>query len=212
MLSYRHLSIQRKLQVTTLVAIAVALILSCAAFVSYDLMVFRHSLVRDLETLAEIRGSNSTAALSFGDQNAAGELLSALRAKPHIRTAVIYSADGKRFAGYRRAGEPEDSAVPRLRAVMAPNFGPDQLALFHRINLGDRPSASCTWNPISRKCTSAWCNSLGPLSLFFSWPRCRRWRWRASCKPPFPRPFFISRARPSWFPSQGLFRPRHSGE
>ena len=42
MFSYRRLSIQRKLQVTTLVAVAVALILSCAAFVSYDVMVFRH--------------------------------------------------------------------------------------------------------------------------------------------------------------------------
>ena len=48
--------------------------LSCLAFASYDLLVFRNSLVRDLETLAEIVGSNSTAALSFDDQNAAVEL------------------------------------------------------------------------------------------------------------------------------------------
>jgi len=34
MFSYRNLSVQRKLHVTTVVAIGVALILSCAAFVS----------------------------------------------------------------------------------------------------------------------------------------------------------------------------------
>jgi signal transduction histidine kinase/CheY-like chemotaxis protein len=138
MFSYRHLSIQRKLQVTTLVAVAVALLLSCVAFVSYDLVVFRHSLVRDLETLAEIVGTNSTAALSFGDQNAAEELLSALRAKPHIKAALIYSSDGKIFADYRRAGEPRDSAVPRLHADGA-QFQPERLILFHPIKLGGRP-------------------------------------------------------------------------
>jgi signal transduction histidine kinase/CheY-like chemotaxis protein len=138
MLSYRRLSIQRKLQVTALVAVAVALILSCAAFVSYDLVVFRNSLVRDLETLAEIVGSNSTAALSFGDQNAAVELLSALRAKPHIKAALIYSADGKLFADYRRPGEPRDSAVPKPEPDGI-QFQPDRLILFHQIKLGDRP-------------------------------------------------------------------------
>src|SRR5208283_3748634 len=135
MFSYRRLSIQRKLQVTTLVAVAVALILSCAAFVSYDLVVFRNALVRDLETLAEIVGSNSTAALSFGDQNAAGELLSALRAKPHIRIAVIYSADGKLFARYIRPGEQRNLTVPAMERDGA-RFGPDRLALFHQIRLG----------------------------------------------------------------------------
>jgi signal transduction histidine kinase/CheY-like chemotaxis protein len=138
MFSYRRLSIPRKLQVTTLVAVAVALILSCAAFVSYDSVVFRRSLVRDLETLAEIVGSNSTAALSFGDQNAAEELLSALRAKPHIKAALIYSADGKLFADYRRPGEPRDSAVPK-QPPEGIQFQPDRLILFHPIKLDDRP-------------------------------------------------------------------------
>jgi signal transduction histidine kinase/DNA-binding response OmpR family regulator len=136
MLSYRHLSIQRKLQVITLVSVAVALVLSCAAFVTYDLMVFRQLLVRDLETLAEVMGSNSTAALSFGDQNAAEELLAALRVKPHIKTAAIFSAEGKRFAAYRRAGEPKDPAVPRLEEEGV-QFLADRLVLFHVIKLGD---------------------------------------------------------------------------
>ena len=132
---FGKLSIKRKLQVTTLLGIAVALILACLAFATYDSIVFRNSLARDLETLSEIVGSNSTAALSFGDQNAAGELLSTLRAKPHIRIAVIYTADGKPFARYIRSGEQRNLRVPAMGGDGA-RFGANELALFHRINLG----------------------------------------------------------------------------
>jgi signal transduction histidine kinase/CheY-like chemotaxis protein len=130
------LSIKHKLQVATLAGISLALILSCIAFASYDWLVFRYSLVYDLETVAEILGSNSTAALSFNDQNAAGELLSALRAKPHVRKAVIFSADGQPFASYARPGEPKrfNIAVVRGDAV---RFGVNQLILFHQIKLGE---------------------------------------------------------------------------
>jgi len=135
MCTFCRLSIKRKLQATSLLGIAAALILSCLTFATYDSIVFRNSLLRDLETLAEIVGSNSTAALSFGDQNAAGELLSTLRAKPHIRTAVIYSADGKPFARYIRPGEPRNLTLPAMRNDDA-QFGPNHLALFHQIRLG----------------------------------------------------------------------------
>jgi two-component system sensor histidine kinase/response regulator len=135
MLSYRRLSIQRKLQITTLVTVAVALILCCAAFAVYDVLVFRNSLVRDLQALAEIVGSNSTAALSFGDQNAADELLSALRAKPHIETAIIFSADGRVFASYHRRAEPRRDFVARQR-INYTEFRPDELILYHPIDLG----------------------------------------------------------------------------
>jgi len=138
MFSYRRLSIQRKLQVTTLVSIAVALLLSCASFVSYDLVVFRNSQVRDLETLAEIVGENSTAALSFGDQNAAVELLSTLRAKPHIKAAAIYSIDGKVFAAYHRTDWSGNPPPPLLRTD-GTRFTRNGLVLFHQISLAGRP-------------------------------------------------------------------------
>jgi Periplasmic sensor domain len=44
----------------------------------------------DLDVLAEIVGSNSTAAIGFADRRAAEELLSALKGKKHIVAAVIY--------------------------------------------------------------------------------------------------------------------------
>jgi signal transduction histidine kinase/DNA-binding response OmpR family regulator len=137
MLSFRKIAIKHKLQITTMVVVLVALLLSCAAFVSYDLVVFRNSLRRDLETLAEIFSANSTAALGFGDQSAAEELLSALRAKQHLRLARLYSADGKPFASYRRPDVPPDARVPSAQPDGA-RFEPDRLILFHQIALGGR--------------------------------------------------------------------------
>ena len=135
--SYREFSIKRKLRVNTMVIVVLALLLSCAAFGGYDMVVFHNSLQKDLGTLAEIIGSNSTAALSFGDQKAAEELLSALRAKQHLRMAAMYSAEGKVFASYRRQDAPGSVPVSPPRSCGA-RFEPDRLILFHPILLGDR--------------------------------------------------------------------------
>ena len=135
--AYRQFSIKRKLRVNTMVIVVLALLLSCAAFGGYDMLVFHSSLQKDLETLAEIISSNSTAALSFGDQKAAAELLSALRAKQHLRVAAMYSAEGKVFASYRRRDAPGSVPVPPPRPDGA-RFEPDRLILFHPILLADR--------------------------------------------------------------------------
>ena len=139
---YRRLSIKHKLQALMMVAVAAALFLSCAAFVTYDLVVSRSSLKRDLKAQAEIVGSNVTAALTFGDQSAATELLAGLKAKPHIVVADIYSADDKLFASYRHAGsKPQPFPVPQLQPDEA-RFEPNRLILFHPIRLGNRSIGS----------------------------------------------------------------------
>jgi len=89
MLAFRDLSIRRKLTLIIMLTSSVALLLACAAFVSYDLYTFRRAKVHDLTTLAEIIGSNSTAALTFGDSNSAKEILGALSANQHIAAADI---------------------------------------------------------------------------------------------------------------------------
>ncbi|MBZ5669177.1 MAG: hypothetical protein LAO04_05560 [Acidobacteriia bacterium] len=132
-----HSSLQRKLQVIIMVTVGAALILACAAFLAYDLIVFGGSMRRDLETLAEILGSNSNAALTFGDQKAARELLSGLKAKQHILTACIYSSDGKPFAIYRRAGLSQEFVVPPPEPGGS-RLTSDRLILFHRIMLYDQ--------------------------------------------------------------------------
>jgi diguanylate cyclase (GGDEF)-like protein/PAS domain S-box-containing protein len=61
-------------------------------------------------------GSNSTAALSFGDINSAREILSALHAKPHVIHACIYDKAGKVFASYSRDAAHIDFMPPPAHA------------------------------------------------------------------------------------------------
>ena len=137
MLRYSKLSINQKLQVIVMAVVAVVLILSVAAFAAYDVTILRDSLRRDLETLAEIVAANSTAALSFADQNAAGELLSALRAKRHLTAACLYLADNKPLASYQRQGGSGNSFCPQSEPEGI-RFEPSRLILFHQVMLGNR--------------------------------------------------------------------------
>ena len=47
-------------------------------------------------------GSNSTAALSFGDAQSGREILAALQAKQHVIHACIYDKSGAVFVSYSR--------------------------------------------------------------------------------------------------------------
>src|SRR5208282_6119456 len=89
-LRYRNLSVKHKLRLIIMFTVGTALVLACAAVVAYDQIVARKDMRNDLAVLAEIVGSNSTAAVTFRDQRAAEELLSGLRAKRHIVAAFIY--------------------------------------------------------------------------------------------------------------------------
>jgi two-component system, sensor histidine kinase and response regulator len=97
---FHNLSIRTKLRLIILFTVALALLLACGAVMTYDQISSRSEMRADIETLAEMVGSNSTAALAFHDPAAATEVLSALRAKRHIEAARIYSADGALFASY----------------------------------------------------------------------------------------------------------------
>jgi signal transduction histidine kinase/CheY-like chemotaxis protein/HPt (histidine-containing phosphotransfer) domain-containing protein len=138
MLTNWNLSLKRKLQVIITLTAGAALVLASAALLTCDLIAFGSSMRGDLETLAEILGSNSTAALTFGDQKAANELLAGLKANRHIMTAYLYAADGKPFARYRRAGLSQEAVAPPAE-LDGSRFTYDRLALFRRILLYDQP-------------------------------------------------------------------------
>ena len=114
----RNLSIQGKLRLIIMATVAGALVLACAAFLIYDQLAFKDSMRSDLGILADIFGSNSTAALSFGDRKDARAILSGLRVKRSIVRADIYSAAGQPFAEYVRDRGSNDSAT-------APGIHPD---------------------------------------------------------------------------------------
>src|SRR5580700_9673706 len=114
-MTYRNLSIQEKLRLIIMSTVGVALVLACAAFLTYDQLAFRASMKSDLDILADIFGSSSTAALSFGDRKDAGAILAELKAKRSITRADFYSADGKPFAEYVRDAE-DPAATPAVGA------------------------------------------------------------------------------------------------
>src|SRR5690349_6850125 len=102
MRSFRDLSIRRKLTLIVMITTCSAILLACGAFFAFDMHSLRESRMHDLDTLAEVLGSNSTAALTFNDQIAAQEVLQSLSAKEHIMAAALYRGDGTIFATYLR--------------------------------------------------------------------------------------------------------------
>ncbi len=97
---YKDFAINTKLTLLVLLAASVALVLSCIAFVTNDVSMIRSSTIKQMSALAEVLGSNSTAALNFQDPDTATELLTSLRKQPAIEFACIYDATGHPFATY----------------------------------------------------------------------------------------------------------------
>ncbi|MGB9067259.1 MAG: response regulator [Candidatus Acidiferrales bacterium] len=109
-------SIAGRLTWMNMLVSAAALVLACAAFIGYDLLTFRLTIVRNLSTQAQIIGSNSASALLFNDPQAAETTLSALKAAPNILSAVIYMPDSQPLATYSRDRSGAMSPPPSISA------------------------------------------------------------------------------------------------
>src|SRR5688572_13700098 len=97
---FRYSKISHRLMAVIMITCSVILLLTCLAFFSYELYTFRKATVRQLSTLGEIIANNSTAALAFDIPEDANEILSALKAEPHIVAASLYDKEGKLFSRY----------------------------------------------------------------------------------------------------------------
>ena len=134
---YRDLPIRRKLLLIIMTTVGAALALAGGAVLIHVNLVLRDSMRNDLGVLAEILGCNSTAALTFGDRQAAEEILSGLAAQRPVTSAVIYSADGAVFATYHRKGERIETEAARTGADVS-WFERDRFKLFKPIRLGQQ--------------------------------------------------------------------------
>jgi len=97
---FRDIPIKRKLTAIIMLTSGIVLLLASAAFVTSDIVSFRRRMAEKLSTLAEVIGTNSAAALTFKDKQAAEETLSALTAEPHILIGYIFTRGGAVFAKY----------------------------------------------------------------------------------------------------------------
>ena len=134
-------SIQTKLTLLILFATLLALVLAFAGFGIYERSSFRKEVTQELSTLADTLGANTAASLAFDDSKSAAEMLSALKADPHIQAACLYDSHGKIFATYRRADLPSTFSMPALLAD-GDYFQPSSLTLFRAVSLEQEKAGS----------------------------------------------------------------------
>src|SRR5213594_4661819 len=107
-MSLRDWPIKQKLTAMLLLISGLVLLLTSAAFVTYQVVAFRQTTLKNLATLGRVIAANSTASLAFANQADAREILSALKAEPHVVAAALYDKDGRLFSRYP-ADLPRDS-------------------------------------------------------------------------------------------------------
>ena len=126
------LSLRRKITYVIMINTFAALCPAGFAFAGYGLYRFQEMRLGDLNALANILGTNSTAPLAFKDRNAARDILQALAAKPHILAAVIYDPDGAPFALYHN-GSSKDRYIPPQVETDISHFTSDRVLIFQSI-------------------------------------------------------------------------------
>ena len=91
----RNFPIQRKLRLVVLATCTAALCVASSALFALQFYFFKRDFRLDLVAVAEIVAANSTAALSFNDEDAARENLASLQAKRQITGAALVLPDGR---------------------------------------------------------------------------------------------------------------------
>lgn len=137
----KNLTIARKLTWLNALVSAAALTLACLAFLTYDQLTFRRTLVHNVSAEAQVVGLNSVSALVFNDPDSATTTLSALRASPAILAASIFTGNGRVFATYAqdRRYQIAEGSPPPTGKTESYGFSGHQVLLTRSISFGDRP-------------------------------------------------------------------------
>ncbi|MGH9750682.1 MAG: response regulator [Candidatus Polarisedimenticolia bacterium] len=130
------LPIRRKLQIIIMLTTSAALLLACVGLMLYELRTARSTAVRDLDAFSEIILGNTALALSFGDKDAAVEVLEAVGATRRVAAAALYSVDGGPFAGFKRPGARIPAVLP-VTAGEGHRFEDGGLIVIRRVSLAE---------------------------------------------------------------------------
>ncbi|MDB6017900.1 MAG: Integral rane sensor signal transduction histidine kinase [Pedosphaera sp.] len=103
---FRDLPIQRKMLVMTLLICGAVLCVAISALFLFQVLNFRSNFQRDTATLAVIMANQSTAAMSYKDEQTANEVVGSLKAKPTVLAASLVLPDGTALAHF---GQAEDA-------------------------------------------------------------------------------------------------------
>jgi signal transduction histidine kinase len=129
----RNAPIRLKLVLLVLLTTGGALAVASAILVTVDRVRFQSDMEKDLTALAEIVARNTTAALSFNDEKAAAETLSALNAVTSIEAAAVYGRQGEVFARFVRPGRAP--VIPARPGGDEATFTEDALVIFRPVKL-----------------------------------------------------------------------------
>ncbi|SHG69387.1 bifunctional diguanylate cyclase/phosphodiesterase [Massilia sp. CF038] len=113
----------RRLTQTTIITAGAALLVASLALIAVQFVSLRAAMVDDLRVQARIIGTNSSAALMFGDERAGVETLAGLAASPPVVAASIFDARGATLAHYERAGRITLQAPSAAQADSAYDVG-----------------------------------------------------------------------------------------
>jgi signal transduction histidine kinase/CheY-like chemotaxis protein len=138
---YASLSLSRKLTAIGVATSAISLFVAATAMLAFDMSSARQRLIRDTTLLADVIGANSTAALAFGDTQAATETIRAVAANDDIADARVWTTDGALLAQFARprTGEADPTNTISLHRIRAHEewreFGNGVLVVSRRILL-----------------------------------------------------------------------------
>jgi PAS domain S-box-containing protein len=110
------------------------LLLTCGAFIIYDLTSLRDTMQRSLGSLAEIIGAGTSAAIAFNDPESARDALSALREEPSVVSACVYDRGGAVLASYVRPEQRQQFNAPKPEPP-ASRFENSHLLVFRNVVL-----------------------------------------------------------------------------
>jgi len=125
----RNLSVRHKFTAISVLTTMIVVLVTSTVFVGLEVNNYRRALVQELTAIAQITSSNSTAAILFGDRAAASETLSALRARPNIDGASIYTPEGQLFAYHsvRPTAFVDENVLPAYFARFSADNAPPYL-------------------------------------------------------------------------------------
>jgi PAS domain S-box-containing protein len=111
------------------------LVLTTAAFFSFQVMTFRELTKNQLKSLSIIIAGNSASILALNKKEDAQKILGTLRAEQNVESAALYDANGKLFSSY--SAKPSHSSLPARPAPDGYRFFNNHLEIYQSVVAGN---------------------------------------------------------------------------
>jgi signal transduction histidine kinase len=162
--------IRQKLMLIAMLTTGGALLLAGAVIVYLNVSRFREEMRRDLTSFADVFAGSSTAALTFGDQKTAREILQNVSPRPSITAIALYDPKGHLFAQWTRKGSVRLPASPgRDESRFVGGFFSGSLVAVRPVKLnGDRIGTLYLRSNLQGLWDRVWAQSITVLTVFLA--------------------------------------------